>query len=70
MEAIRLARGIGWEEDWGRVMGTDDFAVKIVFFDHNNVDCLGVLEGEEAKTTRPAGCAVAHNGAFHHLAEL
>jgi hypothetical protein len=51
-------------------MGTDDFAVKIVFFDHNNVDCLGVLEGEEAKTTRPAGCAVAHNGAFHHLAEL
>jgi hypothetical protein len=41
-----------------------------VLLDHNDVDALGVLEGEEAETTRTSSSGVAHNGALANLAEL
>jgi len=41
-----------------------------MLLDHNSVDSLGVLEGEEAETARPAGGAIAHDGTFDHFAIL
>lgn len=45
-------------------------AVKEMLLDHNDVDDLGVLEGEEAKATRASSDAVAHDCAFGDFAEL
>jgi hypothetical protein len=53
-----------------KVGDTHDLAVQVVLLHHDDVDGLGVLEGEEAEAAGAAGGAVAHNGAFHHLAEL
>ena len=47
-----------------------NLAVEVVLLDHDNVDRLGVLEGEKAEATRAAGGAVPHDGAFYHLAKL
>ena len=41
-----------------------------MLLDHDNVDCLSVLKGEESETSRPSGAAVSHDGAFDHLAKL
>lgn len=52
------------------VRGTHQLVIERVLFDHDSVDSLGVAEGKEAETTRAASGAIAHNGAFDHLAEL
>lgn len=44
--------------------------IQEVLLDHNNVHCLGVLEGEEAETSRSAGRAISHDSAFRHLTKL
>ena len=41
-----------------------------MLLDHDDVDRLGVAEGEEAEAAGPARSAIAHHGALHHLAEL
>ena len=47
-----------------------NLAIEVVLLDHDNVDRLGILEGEKAEASRPTGGAVPHDGAFHHLAKL
>lgn len=41
-----------------------------MLLDHDNVDSLGVFEGEESEASRASSCAVSHHGALNHLAEL
>jgi hypothetical protein len=41
-----------------------------MLLDHNHIDRFGVLECEEAKSTRPASSTIAHYGAFDYLAKL
>jgi hypothetical protein len=51
-------------------MNTYNFAVEIVLLHHDDVDALGVTEGEEAETSRATGSRVTHDSAFAHFAEL
>lgn len=51
-------------------MKTHELAVEKVLLDHDDVDCLGILECEEAKATRTTSSAVAHDLTVDHLAEL
>ena len=41
-----------------------------MLFDHDDVDCLRILECEEAETTRPTGGAITHHLAIDDFAEL
>jgi hypothetical protein len=47
-----------------------NLAVEVVLFHHNRVDALGILEGEETKTSGTASSGVAHDSALADLAEL
>jgi hypothetical protein len=50
--------------------GTNDLAVEVVFLDHDDVDCLGVLEGQEAEAAGATGGAISHDCALDNFAEL
>lgn len=50
--------------------GTHDLAIKLMFLDHDNIDCLGVLESEEAKSAGTSGGAIPHHRTFDDLAKL
>lgn len=41
-----------------------------MLLDHDSVDGLRILEGEEAETTRTTCGAISHNGALENFAEL
>jgi hypothetical protein len=65
--------GVGWwlvDVGLSRIKGAHNLAVEVVLLDHDDVDRLRVLEGEEAEAARATGGAVAHNSAFHHFAKL
>ena len=49
---------------------THNLAVKVVLLDHDNVDRLGVLEREEAESTRATRDAVTHHCALKYLTKL
>lgn len=49
---------------------TYDFTVEEVLFDHDNVDSLGVLEGEEPEASGATGVTITHHGALDNLSEL
>lgn len=49
---------------------THDFAVKLVFFDHDGVDAFRVLEREKTESTGPSSGTVSHHGAFYDLSKL
>lgn len=55
---------------WKPGFNTYDFAVELMFLDHNRVDTFRVLEREEAKATRSASSTVAHDGTLNDLSEL
>jgi hypothetical protein len=48
---------------------TYDLSVQIVLLDHDNVDCLGVFEGEETESSRSAGGAISHNSALQNVSK-
>ncbi len=50
--------------------GTHDLAIEKVLLDHNNVHCLGVLEGQKSEASRPASSTISHHGALYNLSEL
>jgi hypothetical protein len=41
-----------------------------MLLDHDDVDCLGILESEESKSSGPSGTAVPHNSALNYFAKL
>jgi hypothetical protein len=47
-----------------------NLAIQKMFLDHDNIDRLGVLKGQEAKATGPAGAAVSHHSALDDFSEL
>jgi hypothetical protein len=49
---------------------TYDFPIQIVLLHHNNVDTLGVLEGQKPEAARTTSRAVSHDSALADLAEL
>lgn len=49
---------------------TYNLAIQKMFLDHDNVDCLRVLEGQEAKATGPPRAAVSHYSALDDFSEL
>lgn len=49
---------------------THNLAIEKVLFDHHNVDCLGILECEETKSSGSSCAAVSHNSAFNNFTEL
>jgi hypothetical protein len=49
---------------------TYDLAIKEMFLDHDDIDCLGVLKSQETKPSRPAGTAVSHDCAFNDFTKL
>jgi hypothetical protein len=57
-------------KSFGDLWKTHNFAIKEVLLDHDDVDTFGVLESEEAESTRTTGGAISHDRAFAHLAEL
>lgn len=47
-----------------------NLSVKIVFLDHDDVDSLGIFEGQKTKPSRAPGRAISHDSAFYHLSVL
>ncbi len=56
--------------DVAAVVETYEFAIKEVLLNHNDVDSLWILEGEEAEPTRAASGAITHNLAVNDIAIL
>ena len=51
-------------------MITYDLSVEVMFLNHNNINCSGILESQEPETAGTTAGAVAHDGAFEDFAEL
>ena len=49
---------------------TYKFAVQEMLFDHDNVDGLGIFEGEKAETARTARGAITHHLTVDDIAKL
>lgn len=41
-----------------------------MFLHHDNINCLGVFEGKEAKPSGSACAIVSHDSTLEHLAKL
>lgn len=41
-----------------------------MLLNHDDVDCLGILESEETESSGPSGAAVPHNSALNYFAKL
>jgi hypothetical protein len=50
--------------------GTYDLTVEVMLLYHDDVDALGVLEGEETEAAGATGGRVTHYGAFADFTEL
>ncbi len=51
-------------------MITYNLAIEVVLLNHDDINCLGIFECQETKSSGAASGAVAHDCAFENLAEL
>jgi hypothetical protein len=54
----------------GAQRGPYYFTIQVMLFNHHSIHGLGVLEGEEAKSSRTTSGTITHYSAFLNLTKL